>query len=106
MKKFFIATLVSLLFVQAVYAISLDEAKSKGAVGETQSGYLEAVSNPGPNVSALIAEINAKRHAEYESIAQKNGTTVQAVELLAGKKAIEKAGPGTFAKVGGNWVKK
>lgn len=89
------------------FALSLDQAKSQGLVGETPTGYLEAV-NPGssPQIQALITDINSRRKAEYTAIAKKNGTEIRAVEALAGQKAIDQTGAGRFVKVGGQWVKK
>lgn len=89
-----------------VFALSLEEAKSKGLVGEDVTGYLGAVQQT-PEVMQLIKDINSKRRAKYEQIAQQNGTPVAAVEALAAKKAIEKTPSGEFIKsASGQWVKK
>ena len=102
-----ILTLSLLLFTAQALAISLDQAKAAGQVGETPSGYLESVSpSPVADTVALIQDINSKRKAEYERIAQKNGTSLMAVEALAGKKAINNTPLGQFVKVGGSWEKK
>lgn len=97
-----------LLIPTMAFALSLDAAKSSGAIGETPTGYLEAVSpNPSADVVALVKDINGKRKAQYESIAKKNGTGLKAVEALAGKKAIEKTPPGEFVKLpNGSWKRK
>ena len=102
-----LTTLFSVLFLSsaAAHALSLDEAKGTGVVGETPSGYLEVVQQS-PDASALVKEINSKRHEQYEGIAQKNGTPIKAVEELAGKKAIEKTAKGNYVKLNGKWVKK
>ncbi len=88
------------------YAIDLPTAKQQGLVGETSSGYLEPVSPASTEVRALVSSINDKRKQKYEEIARRNGTTLSAVEVLAGKKAIEKSKPGTYIKPAGSWVKK
>lgn len=100
-------SLLSLLLVcsSSAFALSLDEAKSKGLLGETPSGYLEQV-QPDAAAAQVMGEVNAKRRVEYQAIAQKNGTALNAVEALAGKKAIEKTGSGLYVKVDGRWVKK
>ena len=59
-----------------------------------------------PEVSALIESINSKRKQKFKEIAANNNTSLQAVEQLAGKKAIEKSAPGSYVKVGGSWQKK
>lgn len=87
-------------------AMDLGTAKSRGLVGETPSGYLAAVSATTPEIKKLVDSINAKRKAQYQAVAKKNGTSLQAVEQLAGKKAIEKSTPGHFVKIGGAWKKK
>ena len=107
MKKILaILTTCLLLAMQPAYAIDLSTAKDHGLVGETPSGYLEAVSSATPEITALIQSINVKRKAKYQEIAARNKTALQAVEKLAGKKAIEKSAPGRYIKLGGAWKKK
>jgi Uncharacterized protein conserved in bacteria len=89
----------------SVFAVDLDEAKARGLVGETLSGYLEVVSGNG-EARDLVVEINAKRKAQYKNIAAKNNISLGDVELLAGKKAIEKTPAGQYIKIGGQWQKK
>ncbi len=102
---------ISLLFVLTTtsyaYALELDQAKSRGLVGETPSGYLASVKGSADSeVSALIDEINKKRRNKYVQISKKNGTTLAAVEALAGKKAIEKTAPGNYVQTPSGWKKK
>jgi uncharacterized protein YdbL (DUF1318 family) len=40
-------------------------------------------------VNALVKNINAGRKAEYQRIAKKRGTSLTAVEQLAGKKLVK-----------------
>lgn len=87
------------------FAIGLDDAKARGLVGETVDGYLGAV-EASAEVNALVADINAKRKAEYQRIAQKNGIDLSTVEALAGKKAIEKTPAGQYVQIEGAWVRK
>lgn len=96
-----------LLSANPAFALSLEEAKASGKVGETPSGYLEAVEgSPSADVLAVVADINAKRKAEYQKIAGKNGASITVTEQLAGKKAIENTPSGRYVKVQGKWVKK
>lgn len=107
MKKTFALFAVCLLFIaQPAYSIDLQSAKSQGLIGETPSGYLEAVSPPSAETKALIEDVNAKRKAKYVEIAARNNATLQDVEILAGKKALEKSDPGSYIKLGGSWQKK
>ncbi len=94
--------LVAFLFIipGESLALSLDSAKDQGLVGEKLDGYLGiVVQNPSTEVEALVKEINSKRMQEYQSIAGKNGTDLKTVELLAGKKAVEKTRSGHFIKL-------
>ncbi len=105
-KSLFLLFLALSLVCQPAFAIDLRTAKIKGLVGETATGYLAPVKPPSPEVAKLIQTINAKRKQHYKEIARRNRTSLQAVELLAGKKAIEKTPPGQFVKINGAWKKK
>ena len=105
MKTLF-TLLLSILFVAAnAFALTLDEAKPKGLVGERADGYLGAVS-ASPEVTSLVNDINSKRRAKYIEIAKKNGTRVEAVEALAGEKAIANTPSGQYVQDKGGWRKK
>ena len=95
-----------LLIAQPAYSIDLQTAKDQGLVGETTSGYLAAVKSPSAEVSALIDNINSKRKEKFKEIAERNNTSLESVEQLAGKKAIEKSAPGSYVKVGSSWQQK
>ena len=96
---------LSLLMALPAFALDLGEAKSAGLVGETSSGYLAAV-KPSGDVDALVADINSKRKAHYQQIAKKNGISLQAVEVRAGQKAMDKTPAGEYVNSGGGWKKK
>jgi len=87
------------------FALELGDAKSRGLVGETNAGYLGAV-KPSGEVDKLVASINQQRKAQYQKIAEKNGISLEAVEVRAGKKAIDKTAPGEYINTGGGWQKK
>lgn len=92
----------------AAWGLELDQAKLQGLVGEGPDGYLHAVvERPSPDVASLVEEINRKRREKYLEIAERNGTSLQVVERLAGKKAIEKTPSGQYVKVpAGTWIRK
>lgn len=106
-----IKLLLPILFVAvftplSAFALSLDQAKSQGLVGETPSGYLAAV-QAGGEAEPLVVDINQKRKTEYGKIAGKNGTPVSVVEALAGKKAIELTPSGQYVQSdSGQWMRK
>ena len=88
------------------WALSLDEAKANGHVGEKASGYLGVVSEGNAEAQALAEEVNRKRRLAYEDIARRNGTSVNSVEALAGEKAIRNTKPGHVVEGAGGWTKK
>ncbi|WKZ56643.1 MAG: YdbL family protein [Bdellovibrionota bacterium] len=90
------------------WALSLDEAKAQGVVGETPSGYLAVVQGKDSAAAAsLVSSINAQRKDRYSQIAKQNGTPLHVVEQLAGKKAIENTKPGQYVQLpNGSWARK
>lgn len=105
----FVFVLFSLIFAcNSAWALTLDEAKSKGLVGERANGYLAAVTGKSsPEVDSLIQSVNQQRQQRYQAIAKKNKTTLKAVEVLAGKTAIKKTSPGNYIQLpSGQWTKK
>ena len=90
------------------WAISLQDAKSQGLVGEQPNGYLGLVkANASADVKAMMNDINAQRKQEYQRIAKSNNTKLDVVEALAGKKAIERTPSGQYVKLpSGQWAKK
>ncbi|HNP35642.1 MAG TPA: YdbL family protein [Woeseiaceae bacterium] len=107
MKKLFTA-LVMLLAMQTAFAIEIGDAKSQGLVGEANTGYLAAVGPaPSAEVRALIADVNSKRKAEFESTAAKTGATVDQVRARFYQLAVQKTAPGNFYQdPSGAWKKK
>ncbi len=75
---FFAASLIA----SSAFALDLHAARSSGQVGELPTGYVTAL-KPSAEVSALVAEVNAKRRAEYERISKQNGQPVDVVGKLA-----------------------
>lgn len=105
-NKLSIITLVSAVCMSfSAWAISLDDAKSQGLVGEDSSGYLGLVVQ-NAEAKVVVDTINAKRKAQYLKLAQKNNLSLAQVEALAAAKTIEKTQRGHFVEVNGNWVKK
>ena len=90
------------------WGLTLEEAKTQGGVGEQPDGYLGVVqSGASADVQALVNDVNQKRRHMYEDIARRNSTKLEAVEMLAGKTAIDNTRPGNFVRSpSGQWVKK
>ncbi len=95
-----------LVGVSQASAISLEEAKAKGLLGEKLNGYLGIINAGNPEVQALANDVNQKRRQAYEDIARRDGTTLDVVESLAGEKAVQKTRPGNYVEGAGGWMKK
>ena len=110
-KLSFILTLIfcaAFIWPTSVWAIGLQDAKAQGLVGEQANGYLGVVKPAvSADVRALVDDINGQRKQKYQDIARRNDTSLQAVEALAGKKAMEKTPSGQFIKPPSTgWVRK
>lgn len=107
LTTFALVMTLMLVCLSAVAAMSLDEAKQSGLVGEDASGYIAAVARPSGEIRALVWSVNDKRREEYERIAATNNLDVNAVEKLAGKKTINLTPTGFYIRLpGSDWQKK
>jgi len=107
MKKLLLT--ISLFFaVQSAWAIDIHAAKDQGLVGEATSGYLAAVQSPASaDVKALIADVNKKRKAQFETAARKTSTTLAQVQNRFYELAVQKTQAGHYYQdPAGKWVKK
>jgi len=102
-----------MLLPMAAFALTLDEARQQGLVGEDWTGYVAAVSpNPSPEVQALVADVNNQRRTVYAQIAKQTSTpadpvTPDDVGRLGAGKIFDRAAPGTFLRLQGQaWKKK
>ena len=97
-----------LAFAPAALALTLQEAKQQGLVGEQRDGYLGAVeSSVSSEVRQLISEVNRERRSRYEQIAQRNGATLNQVQALAYEQAVQATQSGHFVQdSNGSWRKK
>ncbi|HET6519252.1 MAG TPA: YdbL family protein [Geminicoccaceae bacterium] len=89
-------------------AVTLDQAKTAGLLGERFDGYLGLVDANAPaDVRALMETINAQRRTRYAEIAANRGVPVEAVGKLTAEKVINGAPPGTyFMGPDGRWRRK
>lgn len=87
----------------------IEAAKQAGIVGERIDGYLGIVEDGAVDASLRrqINEINAKRRAVYDEVAEENSATVEQVARLTGEKQIARAPAGQYVMdETGNWVRK
>lgn len=100
--------LLSLVASNLALALTLDEAKSQGLVGEKVDGYIAAViANPNAEVRELVKVTNDGRRKVYAELAQRNGITVEAVGIVSAEKLHANAAPGTYIQSPtGQWQRK
>ncbi len=86
----------------------LDPYKAQGLVGERPDGFAGVVSSSAPaDVAAKVRQVNDARRAEYARIAQQQGTTIDAVQAVFGKKLIARTAAGQYyMNPSGQWVKR
>jgi len=83
--------------------------KQEGKVGETSTGYVEAVPDAGLNQRqrVLVEEENRIRKEIYERQAEKRGASVEIEAQRAGRQNIDTARPGEYIReADGPWQRK
>jgi len=107
-RKAVTAVFLSMMAVSVAVAGPLAQPKADGWIGEQANGYVGFVKPAAPaSIKSLVADVNAKRKAGYQKIAQKQGLPLAEVEKVGGKTAIEKTLRGNYIKsAGGGWRKK
>lgn len=94
------------LLTPSVWALTLEEARTQGRVGETLNGYLVALKNDA-ETQKLVLEINLARRASYQQLADSNHLPVDEVAKMAGQKLVERARPGEYVQgINGKWMRK
>ncbi|HIC5897818.1 TPA: YdbL family protein [Salmonella enterica subsp. enterica serovar Thompson] len=107
MKKYLILWVLTLsLLTPSVWALTLDEARTQGRVGETLNGYLVALKNDA-ETQKLVLDINHARRASYQQLADSNHLPVDEVAKMAGQKLVERARSGEYVQgINGKWMRK
>lgn len=113
-----IRTLLAIAMMTALTAIAggtaaagdaqIEAAQKQGIIGERIDGYLGVVSgNVDPTLLRKVNEINNKRRALYQRLADDTGTTLKQVARVTGEKQLAKAAPGEYIMDDtGNWKRK
>ncbi len=106
--KRLLSVMVLAVLALPAWALSLDEAKDRGLVGERSNGYLGiVVDNPGADIRSLVADINRKRKSAYQDSAKSAGVELQVIEVRIGQRLQNKAKPGHYIESGnGAWRRK
>ncbi|MBK4783970.1 MAG: DUF1318 domain-containing protein [Pantoea sp. Pent] len=106
MKRKGIALLLAFLLVPSAWALTLDQARQQGRVGETLSGYIAARQQDDETL-ALVKRINDGRSQQYQRVAQQNNLTTAEVARIAGETLVNRAGSGEYVRgINGQWVQK
>lgn len=101
--------LLSLVFFcMPAFGLNLSQAKQEGYIGEQANGYVGIVIAEAPDeIKKIVKETNHKRKAYYQSVAKNNGIHLREVEILAGRKTINRTSTGQYIQqVSGKWEKK
>jgi len=108
LTRTFLIVFCFILIPVSVFALSLEEGKRQGLIGERRNGYLDVVTSAAPSeIHALVEDVNAKRRAAYAQIAHKNGSPLSAVEQVGAKEAFDKSPTGTMIEgADGKWQPK
>ncbi|EOV8088530.1 YdbL family protein [Providencia rettgeri] len=102
-----VLALCSLLTTFQAVAITVDEAKETGLLGETLSGYLAPINTNNQEATKLAVQINQEREKRYSEIAAKNNLKTNDVARIAGQKLVERANSGEFVRgINGQWLQK
>ncbi len=89
-------------------ALTLQQAKQQGLIGEANNGYVASVqSQPTAKVKQLVDDTNQKRKLGYQQISQQNNISIEEVTALGRAKAKQKTLPGYYFQTkAGEWIKK
>ncbi|MDN8598706.1 YdbL family protein [Citrobacter sp. S2-9] len=105
-KELTLTVLILSLLSGNVMALTLNDARTQGRVGETLNGYLVALKNDA-ETQTLVTKINEARSASYQQLAETNHISVDQVAKMAGQKLVERAKPGEYVQgINGKWMKK
>ncbi len=109
MKKMIFTTIVAAFLVIAAapaFALDLNQARSKGLLGEKQDGYVGVVV-ASREAQELANDVNARRRDEYNRISQQNSQPASVVAKLAAEQIINNLPAGAlYQGANGSWVKK
>jgi len=97
-----------MLLGNVAFALSLQDAKSSGLVGERNDGYIGyVVTPPRDDVKAVVKNVNNKRKAKFTESAKSNKLKTEQVANRFYQRAIKATAAGNYYQdAGGAWVKK
>lgn len=105
-RTLLLTTLILSLLSGNALALTLNEARMQGRVGETLNGYLVALKEDAETLT-LVKEINQARSVSYQQLAESHNIPVEEVAKMAGQKLVERARPGEYVQgINGKWLRK
>lgn len=94
------------LMSSSAMALTLNEARTQGRVGETLNGYLVALQTDA-ETQALVKDINKARELSYQQLARQNNVSTEEIAKLAGQKLVARAKAGEYVQgINGKWLRK
>ena len=106
MRKLIPLMILTLGLCAPALALTLNEARSAGRVGETLSGYIAPRSHDRETL-ALVEQINKARTDSYQQLADSNKIPGDEVATMAGTKRVARANPGEYVQgINGKWMQK
>ncbi len=103
-KTAFAAFTVLIAISSGAYALSLQEGRIQGKLGEQADGYVKALSG---DAASLAQQVNDGRRAEYAKISSQNGQSLDVVGKLAAGQIQQSLPSGAmYQALDGSWKKK
>ncbi len=108
MKRILLGLCLMLLGSNVAFAMSLQDAKSGGLVGERNDGYVGyVVTPPRDDVKAVVKNVNNKRRAKFADSAKSNNLKIEQVANRFYQRAVKATASGNYYQdANGAWVKK
>jgi uncharacterized protein YdbL (DUF1318 family) len=108
MKQILMGLALLVLGANSAFAISLQDAKSSGLVGERNDGYVGyVVTPPSADVKAVVNDVNNQRKAKFSESAMSNNLQIEQVAHRFYQLAVTATKAGQYYQVAdGEWVKK
>ena len=108
MNRIILLLWLALLGSNSAFALTLQEAKAAGLVGERNDGYLGYVAeSPSEEVKALVESVNDKRRAKFSETAKKNNIRTEQVANRFYQRAVKETDSGEYYQnATGGWVEK
>ena len=108
MKQLLMGCCLLVLGSTTAFAISIDDAKSRGLIGERVDGYVGYVVTPPSNdVKVLVKSVNNKRREKFSESAKHNGIKTEQVAGRFYQRAVKATARGHYYQnTNGAWVKK